>query len=538
MSAPAALVVVLHAHLPWVRHPEHAQHLEERWFFEALGECYLPLLDAWERLAEDGVPFRVTVSVSPTLLTMLEDPLLTERAVAHLERTLALAQAETQRFGGARPWGEVAGWYRERFAGLVERVRRPAGHDVVGRLRALAEAGNVELLTCAATHAVLPLLVDEPGTLHAEVQVACAEHARRFGSAPEGFWLPECGYSPDLDEVLVGQGVRFTFVETHGLLYGKPAPVGGGWLPVTTPNGLAVFGRDPESSKQIWSAREGYPGDSVYREFHRDIGHERELDYIAPWILPDGLRVDTGLKYWRVTGGEGEKAPWEPEAAWARAAEHAADFASHRAERALALADELGRPPVFTVPLDAELLGHWWFEGPVFLESLFRTLAAQPERLVARRPSEVLDAGWPLQEVQPATSSWGEGGYFGVWVDPANDWLVRHLAEVRRRLAEVVIPTGCGPLRASERIGRASRQAAREALLAHASDWPFILKTGTATGYARARIETHLRRALTLADMLAKASIDIDYVAALEEADPLFPELDLDAAFAPVVPDA
>lgn len=533
---PAALVVALHAHLPYVRHPEYEHHLEERWLFEALAECYLPLLESWERLAEEGVPFRVSVSVSPTLLSLLDDPLVGARAVAHLERTRALAEAEVARFGSVPPWGPLAAWYRARLDALVTRVSQPGGHDVVGRLRALSEAGCVELMTCSATHAVLPLLGGDPGMLNAQVQVACSEHERRFGRAPEGFWLPECAIAPGLDEALVRHGIRYTFAETHALLFAAPAAVGGGWLPVVTPAGLAVFGRDPESSKQIWSASEGYPGDPAYREFHRDIGHERELEYIAPFVLPDAVRVDTGLKYRRVTGPGEDKEPWDPEAAAARAAEHAAHFAARRRERASGLADELGRPAVLTVPLDAELLGHWWFEGPLFLEALLRDLAVRPGELVARLPSEVLAGPWPLQEVEPAASSWGEGGYFGVWLDPANDWLPRHLEEVRRRLAEVVVPTGCGPLQASERIGRAARQAAREAMLAHASDWPFILRAGASAGYARARAESHVRRALTLSDMLQRASIDIEYVAALEEADPIFPELDLEAAFGPPAP--
>jgi len=524
----ASLVVVLHAHLPWVRHPEHDDHLEERWFFEALVECYLPLCETFERLADRGVPFRATLSLSPTLLALFDDPLIRERAARHLRRTVRLARRETERFGDGPPWGPLARWYLERFSALAARVGEPGGRDVPGVLRDLEAAGHLELITTAASHALLPLLDGDRAFTDAQVGVGLAEHERRFRRPPAGFWLPECAWTPALDEVLAAHGLAFTFLETHALLHGQPAALGGGWLPVMSPAGVACFGRDPESSRQIWSATEGYPGDPLYREFHRDIGHEREYGYIRPFLPAGGVRADTGLKYRRVTGREEDKEPWDPEAALARAGEHAAHYAGLRRAKAAELSPELGRPAVFTAPLDAELLGHWWFEGPAFLEALFEDLARTPEALVARTPSEVLATGGPWQEVLPAVSSWGEGGYFGVWLDEDNDWLPRPLAEVRRRLSEEVLPRVAGggePL-----LVRAARQAAREALLAHASDWPFILRTGTAVGYATARAETHLRRALALCDMVREGQVDGAYLEEVEAADPIFPELDL-AAF-------
>jgi 1,4-alpha-glucan branching enzyme len=76
------VALVLHAHLPFVRHPEHDEFLEEDWLYEAITETYLPLLEAFERLAHDGVPFRVTMTLSPPLVSMLRDELLVGRYVS------------------------------------------------------------------------------------------------------------------------------------------------------------------------------------------------------------------------------------------------------------------------------------------------------------------------------------------------------------------------------------------------------------------------------------------------------------------------
>src|SRR5204863_2339934 len=89
--------LVLHAHLPFVRHPEHERFLEESWLFEAITETYLPLLtimDGWHR---DGMESRLTLTLSPTLCVMLRDPLLKERYARHLDSVIELAEKELHR---------------------------------------------------------------------------------------------------------------------------------------------------------------------------------------------------------------------------------------------------------------------------------------------------------------------------------------------------------------------------------------------------------------------------------------------------------
>ncbi|MBI4227927.1 MAG: DUF1957 domain-containing protein, partial [Candidatus Omnitrophica bacterium] len=305
------LCIVLHGHLPYVRHPDYPDFLEERWLFEAVTETYLPLLDRLTNLLEERVPFRLTLSVSPTLAGMLADPLLQQRYLAHLDHLQALAARECHRTAGDARFHALAVWYQEQFARcrwlFVERFRG----DLLGAIRRLAASGCVELMTCAATHGFLPLMAVAPESVAAQVEVGCQAFEQAFGHRPAGFWLPECGYHPVVEPALSASGIRYTFVETHGLLYGRPRPASGVYAPVRNQAGAAIFGRDPETTRQVWSAASGYPGDPWYREFHRDVGFDLPLDQLAPAAHRDGIRTATGIKYYRVTGAEA-KAPYEP----------------------------------------------------------------------------------------------------------------------------------------------------------------------------------------------------------------------------------
>src|SRR2546422_7388421 len=120
--ARGTLALVLHAHLPFVRHPEHEDFLEERWFYEAVTETYVPLLEVLEALDRDHVPCRLTISISPPLLGMLSDRLLRARYLRHLDRLVELAGKEGRRTRGDARFPPVAQLYPPRFYPLPARL--------------------------------------------------------------------------------------------------------------------------------------------------------------------------------------------------------------------------------------------------------------------------------------------------------------------------------------------------------------------------------------------------------------------------------
>ncbi len=519
------LALVLHAHLPYVRHPEHPRFLEEAWLFEAITESYIPLLGVCERLAADGVAFRLALSLSPTLTTMLRDPLLQARYLDHGERLLALAEGEVRRTRDDPRLNALARFYRERLADTLGRFRDRYAGDLVAAFAGHARAGRLELFTCAATHGYLPLLRTQPQAVRAQLRVAADHHEALFGAPARGVWLPECGYYPGLESEVAGAGFRWFVVDAHGLLNASRRPRHGLSAPIACPNGVAAFARTPEVSRQVWSAGEGYPGDPDYREFHRDIGHELPAEHLAPFLAEGEGRAATGLKYHRVTGPGRPKEPYDPERAGRRARDHGAHFVALCAELNRARGLNLDRPPLVTAPYDAELFGHWWYEGPQWLEAVVRRAAREPGELELLTPGDYLARHPTLQVAQPAPSSWGEHGYNGVWLNPDTAWVYPHLHRAARRVIAAAGEHGDAPPGSMAR--RALAQAARSLLLAQASDWPFILHNATVVAYAERRLRDHLARCAHLLDALERSALEPRELAALEYLDAIFPDLRL-----------
>lgn len=515
------LALVLHTHLPFVRHPEHEDFLEERWLFEAITETYLPLLERFERLANDRIPFRLTMSFTPTLLAMLSDELLRGRYQRHLERLVELSEKEIQRTRWMPPFHRLALFYHHRFTTakrLYERYRR----DLLQPFRQLADRGHLEPIASCATHGFLPLMAEQPAAARAQIRIGIQAFERAFGRRPAGFWLPECGYQPGHDAFLREEGVRYFLTDAHGILFGSPRPKYGVYAPAICPSGVAAFGRDLESSKSVWSAEEGYPGDPAYREFYRDIGFDLDPDYLRPYLNGDGSRVHTGIKYYRITGQTDEKQPYDPDRALEQAAAHAEHFLDSREHQLRYLGSIMDRSPLIVSPYDAELFGHWWFEGPDWLELLIRRAHERHPGLQLASPADYAAAYPVSQPLAPSLSSWGHGGYNEVWLNGANDWIYRHLHQMAERMTELARQRRQpDPLEQ-----RALNQLARELLLAQSSDWAFILKTQTHTTYAYRRLHDHLGRFSQLYEAVQQRRIDEGQLAGIEATDNLFPFLD------------
>lgn len=521
MDPKGYFALVLHAHLPFVRHPEHERFLEEDWLFEALTETYLPLLDVFEGLARRGIHFRVTMSLTPTLLSMMTDPLLQSRYVRYLDERLTALEGERRRTEGDSYYQPVVLFYVDRYERLRRRFLEEDRLDPTRAFRRLMDAGYLEIVTCGATHGYLPLLAVNEESLYAQISMAVRTHERILGRRPRGIWLPECGYKPGIERILAEFGIDYFFLDSHGVLNADPRPRYGVHRPVRTPTGVAAFARDYESSKQVWSADEGYPGDPTYREFYRDAGFDVHEPHIAA-LHHAGIPGFTGLKYHRITGKTDWKEPYHPGWAQERAAMHAGHFMFNRQLQVSWLTSFLDRPPIVVAPYDAELFGHWWFEGPQWIDFLLRKIAFDQNDIKTITPAEYLDRFSDLQPVAPPECSWGAGGFHEVWLNGSNDWMYPHLHQAAERMSGLVrrFQHADGVLRWT------LDQAARELLLAQASDWAFIMKTGTAVDYAVRRFKTHIHRFDRLTSMAEQNGYDEGYLRAVAERDTIFPDMD------------
>ena len=517
------LALILHAHLPFIRHPEHLSFLEEDWLFEAITESYIPLISVLNRIVRDQVPCRLTLSISPTLAEMLSDALLQARYLRFLDQRIELAEKEVRRTRNSPCFHALSTMYRRHFLRARQLFQERYRGNLLSGFKDLQASGVLEIITCCATHAFLPFISREEAR-RAQVAVAFETHQRYFGQSPRGFWLAECGYEPGLEGLFKQFGAAYFILDSHGLLFGTPRPQYGIFAPVETPSGVMAFARDLESSWQVWNVHGGYPGDFYYREFYRDLGYDADYEYIKPYLHRDGVRRNVSIKYFRITGeGDlGERAPYDRRKALARVREHAGHFMLNRERQIEYLHETLGRRPIVVSPYDAELFGHWWFEGAQFLETFIRKAASEQNIFRLATPSDFLERDDHHPYQQPAASTWGAEGYNHVWLNSNNQWLYRHLHWAEDRMIELS-NRYCSP---GQTLRRMLNQAARELLLAQSSDWAFMISHRTTALYAIKRFRDHMHRFKTLYESILRQNFDLDWLKEIEERDNLFRDLD------------
>nr|NNM90647.1 DUF1957 domain-containing protein [Bacilli bacterium] len=522
MKITGNVSLVLHAHLPYVHDLEDPHALEHRWLFEALTECYLPLIEVFQRLRDDKIPFRITFSLSPTLTTMLQDPYLQDLYDNHIKNLLKLIDHEESLAENSPELLSLILFYKERITRLFALYHKYDRNLLVAFIE-LEKQGLLEIITCGATHAFMPYLQTQEA-MRLQVLTALQNYRSLFGAYPKGYWLPECGYTDSVAELLHEYGIQYTFVGASAFQGAVPQTPFGAFSPVITPQGIAAFTGDQALATQVWSSIQGYPGDPDYREYYRDVGFDAQESYIAPFIHPEGIRVATGLKYFRVTGSTKEKQYYDVEKAKRKVQEHAEHFVARCKERIQFAQQAIGRNGCLTIPFDAELFGHWWFEGPDFIEAVLREFALQKEINVAS-PADYLMQYQDFPMSHLPFSTWGRHGYGEVWMNETNHWIYPLLHDMEGKMQHLVALNYVE--QANTPVTRAVLQAAKELMLAQASDWAFMMDGKDNAPYATRRILAHMDHFNHLYNGILQHDIDDAYLTRLESLNQLFANLDL-----------
>jgi 1,4-alpha-glucan branching enzyme len=556
---------VLHSHLPYVIGHGRWPHGMD-WLNEAAAESYIPLLNAFNRLAADGLTSGVTLGITPILAEMLAADTFRQEFKGYLDDKITAAQDDLEAFTSlgdthfallARRWESH---YRELRRAFTEDYRE----DLVGAFRRLMDSSNLEVITSAATHGYLPLLGRDTA-VQAQVKQGVEAYRRHFGREPRGFWLPECAYRPryhwapplpnvgggpvlrkGVEEFLSESGIRYFIIDSHLLKGGRaigvykdrfealerlwerfasqyqerpeekdksPYQV---YLVSSAPESkrpVAVFTRDPKTGLQVWSGEWGYPGDGNYLDFHKK-------------------RFPGGLRYWRVTSAKADladKEPYNPEWIAGRINEQAEHFVSMVTGILTEFRDQHGRPGVITAPYDTELIGHWWFEGPEWLYQVLRRFHEHTQ--VSLSPgSDILEAAAPQAVIQLPEGSWGEGGYHWIWLNEDNSWTWRHIYPAEQDMEEMA---GLWAEDPDPLLQDLLKQCGRSLFLLESSDWQFLISTFSARDYAELRLTLHHDDFRRLAAMTrryaAERSLspeDLNFLKFCQERDHIFPDVD------------
>lgn len=552
---------VLHAHLPYVLGHGRWPH-GTNWLNEAASETYIPILLLCESLIQKGISPKLTIGISPVLCEQLAHESFKSEFSNYIRERIEAAGQDAEEFyrTGQDDFIKLAHRWEQFYRQIASTFSDTYGQDLIGAFRRLQDDGHIEILTCGATHGYLPLLSQDE-SCQAQIKQAVKSYKRHFGRQPRGIWLPECAYRPayvwsppvsvngmpesyqrkGIEEFLSENRLEYFFVDSSTLkggraigvyidrfdalktLWGrfeeqyKPREeeeektplsaylVGGreGMAPV------GIFTRHPDTSLQVWSGEWGYPGDGNYLDFHKK-------------------RFPGGHRYWKVTSAKtdlADKQVYNPEWITGRLEENSDHFTDLIHGSLTEHFEKTKNPGILVAPFDAELFGHWWFEGPGFLQRVLEKIS-RSDNIGLCTAGEYYDLNRPSRVVSLPEGSWGEGGYHYIWLNEWTEWTWKHIYKDELRMKSLAAELAD----AGELERRIITQAARELMLLSASDWQFLISTWSARDYAEARVTTHHEAFNRLSDMAERADSlsegEISYLADLERRDDIFPDID------------
>jgi len=561
-----SFVLVLHSHLPYVLAHGKWPHGTD-WLSEATAETYIPLLNMTERLIEKGKKPYYSIGLSPVLADQLKDPQFADEFNSYINLKIKSGESDYFYFKktGAKNSVKVAEMWIDFYNNIKFKFNNDYNSDIVNQFKKLQDEGYLDIITCGATHGYFPLL-SEDFSIDFQVKTAVQSYYKHFGNKPKGIWLPECAYRPsykwnypmDLDfskgeferrgieEFLMKHGIEYTFIDSHLLRGGKAIGVYADrfedlkklWrqfekeyvvkeIKDLSPYNLylidskfeegkpvTIFTRDPKTGLQVWSGERGYPGDGWYLDFHKKH-------------FPGGLR------YWRVTSAKcdlSEKTEYIPENAEDRLNENSEHFANLIKDILREYYNNTGNKGVLAAPYDTELFGHWWFEGPCFLEKVMEKLDSDDEVKLSNAKIENKNHN-PNITVNIPEGSWGEGGYHYIWLNEDTRWTWKEIYKDEHRMKIILNKYNKG----NEQLDDMLKQLARELLLLQSSDWQFLISTRSAKDYAELRFNEHHSNFQKLADIIEKSmngqeitNGDMFFFNELKVKNAIFRELDLE----------
>jgi len=533
------LSFVLHSHLPWVLNHGRWPHGTD-WLNEATVECYIPLLMQLERLVKQGYSPRINIGITPILQEQLCSQCFKDEFLHYILQNQKAAEQDHEEFNkkGQTEYAAVAHMWLQHYRDVHNLYMNEYNQDILRRFKDLQDNNRIEVMTSAATHGYLPLLKHDR-SVRAQIALGVRTYKHHFAKKPNGIWLPECAYRPayawkppvgkkrktmerrGIDDFLSENHINYFITDAHLLKGGKaigtylsrfkalqqlwrnfqrtfkveedkPRTPQELYLVASDPGKapVAVLTRDPTTALQVWSGELGYPGDSVYLDFHKK-------------------RWPGGLRYWCVTDSKIDlalKQIYQPHIIENKIIEHAQHFVSLVRATAHAYHAQHHRAACICVPFDTELFGHWWFEGPRWLYNVLKIVHGDPDLALATG-SDLLDALSPDQVIALPEGSWGEGGFHYVWLNQNTKWTWARIYEIEDDFYRLL-----DTFKYSKNINAISflQQLARELLLLQSSDWQFLITTWSARDYAELRFSRHYDNFKQLASVLSTYGMNKD----------------------------
>ena len=586
-NSVGTFTLVLHAHLPWVLNHGVWPH-GTAWIYEAAAETYIPILMESFKLIDEGYSPHFTIDISPVLAEMLAAESFKNGFIEYCEGKIHGAEEDYLEFEERGDLGDtekenylnMANFWKEFYGRSITYFKENLNYEILGGFKKLQDDGHIEITTCAATHGYAPLLSRE-SSINAQFKVAVDNYKKHFGRAPTGTWLAECAYRPSYkwkkpvgdeddgegydrpgtEKFLSKHGIKYFYIDSPLLLGGKSQGVYAARFPLlqslheqmmhefkevnsdfprnpmetyllsgpehgdsSCKNPIAFFTRDENTGLLVWSGEHGYPATGgAYLDFHKK--HYK-----------DAHGGGSGLRYWKITSPKadlGSKKQYYLPDIENLLNQNAGHFKEAVKGVLQEYKDKAGKTGHLTAPYDAELFGHWWFEGVWFINRLVRYFAEDPDIEMITSRERIERVGMPNKSVQITEGSWGEGSSHYIWINKENTWTWKNIYEIEDMVEELVTKYHN---HSKQDVVRMLKQLCRENMLLQASDWQFLISTWSARDYAEQRLDVHYNNAKRLGSMIQRhinneeiQEGEWEFLSTVEVADSLFQEIDITA---------
>ncbi|MCM1321120.1 MAG: DUF1957 domain-containing protein [Bacteroides sp.] len=509
-----SLAIVIYAQQGYFRHiyaDSQQYSCKHNQLFTAITYTYLPLLNMFANLEADGIPFKIGLVLPPVLCSLLDDPVMQQCYIEWLDTLIKLGESEAALYADDDPRRKLACLYLKQLQYAKRDYTETLGQNILSKFAYYAKRGNIEMIATTATDCFLPHILDMPEAVSAQIETGLQSHKFYFDVLPEGFWLPDLGYTPGLEKAVRSYGLNYTILDSASVLFAHPTPDLGIFSPVRCENSLAVFARDNETTND--SDIPVYNSNPVYRNQNRDIGYEADSDYLNT-ILQNNCRNATGFCYY----ANNKNSVYDPDKAQPQIVSDAENFLESKIkklEAAAAFKPDADLSLVCT--FSAETFGGKWHEGILWLEQIFRQ-AADKTDIDLVHCTDLTHNQFSLQRVNPFNGASSGTGYGENLLDSSNGWMMRYIHKSTERMIDLAA-------RFSDDTGLKARSlnlAAKEVLLAQSSIWAKMIHEKTDPEYATDCFSKSITAFSTVFESLGSNNISTEWLTRIEREHPIF----------------
>ena len=487
--------------------------------FESISLEYIPLLNMMNRLEQDNISFCISMVLPPVLCNLLSDSVIKEKYVEWLDARNELGKNELKRCADNPEVEKIIRDTMEQNEQLKNDFTQKYNSDLIGAFAEKLKSGVLELLATSGTNLFMPHYADLKEIISAQIESGLHAFRQYFGIFPEGFWIPELGYTAGIEKLIRAYGFTYTIMDSRAFMFAEKIPEKGIFYPARAENSLVVFARDSQVDSEVFDEETGFVNNPLYRNEKSDIGFELSSDLLSVVLNGSKARFSTGYKYLNRNFTDSGKFVYNAEAAKKAALEDAEKFLSLKAEKLKKASEILSDSDFVTLvcTFDADRLFKGWHESIFWLEEILRN--CQKFDLTASCCSKMVSNQYNLEKFSPYFSSSEGTGYGENFLSSKNCWMMRYSRKACERMIDLAdrFPTDTGLKNRLLNLG------AKELMIALSSNLAKMIDEEDCADLAEKRFKDSIDTFTSVFDSLGSNTVSTEWLTTLEAKDSIFP---------------